>query len=330
MKEATDLPLSHVLVTGANGFLGAEVVRQLRTSRLRVRATYRTKIQPTDGVEYQSVDILDTERVAAAMVGMDSVIHTAGLAHLFNPSPVDTARFDQINVTGTANMVSAAAAAGVKHFVLVSSVAVYGGSTDSGDESAPCRPQTPYAKSKWLGEQQAIEIATSSPMILTILRMATLYGEEDPGNVARLMREIDQKRFIWIGNGANRKSLIYRSDAAEATIQALEKPIQKINIYNVSAPPTTMSEVIHGLATHLGRTLPSWQIPTWLALSAVKGLSLAFQEQGSIGKLCTTIKKWVADDVYNGTKFAQTYDFQNKVQLFEGLRREVAWYKTVT
>ena len=60
-------------------------------------------------------------------------------------------------------------------------------------------------------------------MALTILRLATLYGEGDPGNVGRLMRTLDRGRFLWIGDGSNRKSLLYRGDAANACMAVAER-----------------------------------------------------------------------------------------------------------
>ena len=80
-------------------------------------------------------------------------------------------------------------------------------------------------------------------MALTILRLATLYGEGDPGNVGRLIRTLDRGRFLWIGDGSNRESLLYKGDAARACMAVAERPASGINIYNVSAlkkPPIFM------------------------------------------------------------------------------------------
>ena len=67
-------------------------------------------------------------------------------------------------------------------------------------------------------------------MALTILRLATLYGEGDPGNVGRLMRKLDRGRFLWIGDGSNRKSLLYKGDAARACMAVAERPASGITI----------------------------------------------------------------------------------------------------
>jgi len=205
---------------------------------------------------------------------------------------------------------------------------VYGGSTRSGcDENSACHPDGPYAESKWQAEQRSIEIAKASEMGLTILRMATIYGEEDLGNMARLMRSIDRGRFFWVGKGSNRKSLIHREDAARACLYALRKPNPGINIYNVTAPPCTMRDIVDGLASALGRHVPNWRVPASFALMFTGLASRLTWGHGRPGDLHATLKKWLADDVYDAGRFEKTFNFKAKVKLSEGLVREVAWYR---
>ena len=142
-------------------------------------------------LDYCPADILDLVSLNPVFRGVTQVMHVAGLAHVFEKTEADISPFKAINEQGTANVAHAAAEAGVQHFILISSVSVYGAFTQGVyDESAPCCPEGPYAESKYQAEQRAIEIAQQSSMALTILRLATLYGEGDPGNVARLMRAI--------------------------------------------------------------------------------------------------------------------------------------------
>ena len=214
-----------VLITGAKGFLGSEIVRQAVAAQLPVRATDKYVESLTPDVDHRPADILDLSSLKSVFHNVSVVIHAAGLAHIFDKTKGVTAPFKAINEQGTANVAYAAAEAGVRHFILISSVSVYGPFTQGTyDESVPCRPEGPYAESKYQAEQRAIEIAQQSGMALTILRLATLYGEGDPGNVARLMRTIDRGRFIWVGDGSNRKSLLYKGDAARAILAVLQQP----------------------------------------------------------------------------------------------------------
>ena len=209
------------LITGSNGFLGSEIVRQAVAAHLPVRATGENAESITPDVDYRPADILELSSLDHLFRDVTQVIHVAGLAHIFNKTQANIAPFMRVNEQGTTNVCQVAAKAGVGHLILISSVSVYGPYTQGMySEDAPCLPEGPYAESKYQAEQRAIEIAYQYGISLTILRLATLYGENDPGNVARLMRAIDRGRFIWIGDGFNIKSLLYCGDAARACIMA--------------------------------------------------------------------------------------------------------------
>jgi nucleoside-diphosphate-sugar epimerase len=314
-----------LLITGANGFLGREIVRQMICSGLHVRATDKQDKSFFPDIDYSPADIVDSASFVSVVQSVDCVIHAAGLAHIFDKNKAAKALFKSVNEIGAANVAQVAADAGVRYFVLISSVSVYGGNRNGGAEDSGCYPQGPYAESKYQAEQRAIEIAKASGMALTILRLATLFGEGDPGNVARLMRTINRGRFIWIGNGSNRKSLLHREDAARACLAVVQNPASGVNIYNVSAPPYTMREIVDGLAGALGKRIPPFGIPA----SLVRGISGLFSilPVSRLQNLGAMAQKWLADDVYDASKFARVFSFQARVNLAEGLRREVAWYR---
>ena len=113
-----------ILITGANGFLGAELVVQLRKERLSIVATGLERVCLHEGVSYRQANILDRSQMLPIVAGTSTIIHTAGLAHIFRPDAV-AEQFQLINENGTASMVSVAAEQGVKHFILISSVSVY-------------------------------------------------------------------------------------------------------------------------------------------------------------------------------------------------------------
>ena len=210
--------------------------------------------------------------------------------------------------------------------ILISSVSVYGPYTQGiYDENTPCNPVGPYALSKYNAELRAIEIARASGTALTILRLATLYGEGDPGNVGRLMRTLDRGRFLWIGDGSNRKSLLYKGDAARACMAVAERPASGVNIYNVSAPACTMREIVDGLADALRKRPLPVRIPASIAVSAGKVLSCLQYKR--LSGLDATIEKWLAEDVYDTSRIESDYGFHAQVDLTEGLKREVKWYR---
>ena len=316
----------NILITGANGFLGSTIVRQAHASRMSFRATDLHGSPAVPGIDYEQSDITDPSGLKPLPEGLSCVIHAAGLAHIFDGAQAEGAPFHTVNVTGTVNMINAAAIARTQHFVLISSVSVYGPFTHGVyDEGVPCDPVGPYALSKYEAELRAREIAERTGMALTILRLATLYGEGDPGNVGRLVSSLDSGRFIWIGTGANRKSLLYKGDAARACLAAATRSASGINIYNVSAPPCTMREIVDGISDALGKRPSPVGVPAGLALFLGRGLSKIPDRR--VSGLYQTIKKWLSEDVYNTDRFDGTYSFKTAVSLKDGLRREVDWYR---
>jgi nucleoside-diphosphate-sugar epimerase len=313
------------LVTGANGFLGSAIIARALQIGIELRATDRGRHSVPEGPEYFPADILELERHSEIFTGVDVAIHAAGLAHVFHAGPLASTAFKQINETGTACAARAAARAGVGHFVLVSSVSVYGGSRAGGGEDSGCQPGDAYSESKLNAERRAAEIAEATGMRLTVLRLATLYGEGDPGNVGRLMRAIDRGRFLWIGDGSNRKSLLHRDDAARACLLAARKPPVARAVYNVSAPACRMREVVEGLAAALGRRIPPVQVPALLARD-LSAAAAAFAPK-RLGGIHAYVTKWLAEDVYDSGRFDRTFEYQTKVSLAEGLAREVCWYR---
>src|SRR5690606_35152077 len=131
----------------------------------------------------------------------------------------------------------AAAAAGIRSIVLVSSTSVYGGTAEN--EDTPTSPANAYGRSKLAAELVALSLAKEYKIKLAILRMTTLFGRGDRGNVARLIRAVKSRRFVQIGNGTNRKSLIHVSDAARACLVACGRD----GIFNVSSASYEMREI---------------------------------------------------------------------------------------
>jgi nucleoside-diphosphate-sugar epimerase len=314
-----------VLVTGANGFLGQAILAELQSAECSVCGTDLGAGNHVPALEYYKADITKVGNLRPVLEKKNIVIHVAGLAHVFFPYTNSVDRFRRVNEFGTVNAVNAAVAAGVKHFILISSVSVYGPYTHGVyDENTPYNPVGPYAVSKRNAELRAIEIAQKSGMALTILRLATLYGEGDPGNVGRLVRSIDRGRFLWIGDGINRKSMLYKGDAARACVAVAERPASGINIYNVSAPFCTMREVVDGISNALGKHLLPVRFPAFLALLLSRYISKIPNRR--MAGIHQTVKKWLAEDVYDTRRFERAYNYQTKTTLQEGLKREVAWY----
>ena len=312
-----------MLVLGASGFVGAAAAEAASRAGWVVRGAGGRR--PARCADPVSVDLADTTSLRSACRGAAVVVHAAGLAHVAGAAGRD-ADFEAVNVRGTAAVVQAAAAEGVRRLVLVSSVSVYGDRVcppGGFDETAPCRPTSPYGRSKLAAEGIARDAVAGTGLELVVLRLATVYGPGDPGNVARLMRLIDRGRFLWVGTGENLKTLVHVDDVGRAlvTAAAIGAPT---GTYNLSAPPVSMASVVAELASALGHPVPGVRLPGGPCLAAAQLLRI-FGSRGV--SAAASLRKWMADDLFNGGRFEQDFGWRPVVSLAEGIRGEVAWFR---
>lgn len=321
-----------VLITGANGFVGRTVVSEFlpkshELNLLDRPESFGVDAQLAANANFYKADIADREQLEELEVKTsDAVIHAAGLAHQFGK--VTREDFWKINVEGTENVAKLAARLKARHFILISSVSVYG-KGEKGDslrtEETPCRPVGFYAESKFESEIVAKRICEESGIDLTILRLATVIGEGDAGNVSRLIRAIDRRRFYWIGSGANRKSLLYKGDVARACLAVLSEAGHGTHIFNVSGEPATMREIVSYIEDALGKKVPRFGLPAGLLRAgfSVNSKTLGI---GKIKRVGETVEKWLSDETFSAEKLKKAYGFEAKTSIGDAIRREVEWY----
>jgi nucleoside-diphosphate-sugar epimerase len=322
-----------VLITGATGFLGRAIVDESLKNNLEVYTTAQTK-QADDLPNYFPADISAAESLNKLLnLGeIDALIHAAGLAHQFKETGPE--KFRKVNVEGTRNAANLAVGLKVKKFILISSVAVYGAakknSPNGFEEDLQCQPRGFYAESKFEAEKAAGEICSESAIDLTILRPSTIIGENDRGNVARLIRAINKRRFVWLGSGKNLKSLVYKTDVARVCLGFLESSGEaknnKASVYNVTAEPISMREIVEEIEKALNKRVLPIHFP---AKPLQKGLNLIGRASGikRFGKIAETFEKWLSDDVFSGEKLKREIGFQTAVRSREGIRREALHYR---
>jgi nucleoside-diphosphate-sugar epimerase len=326
-----------ILVTGASGLIGAAVCRLLAAEdRYEIVALGGRKDAPPFGDGEQRIarlkaDITAEQDLERLDVGdrIDVVVHAAGLAHQFGK--IGRADFFRVNANGAGAVCRLAARLGAARVIALSSVAVYGRhGRRTVTEDFACRPEGAYAESKLAGERKAATVCGELRLGLTTLRLATVVGEEDAGNIMRLITQIDNRRFIWIGDGSNRKTLIDKTDVASAVrkvIEAGEKPSkdERDGIYNLAAGTIEMREVVETIAAALGRKIPRLRIPARLLTAAAK-LNRRSLRLGKISAFEKTLEKWTADDMYSGQKFFEKFDFAPSSTIAAALEREVGHY----
>lgn len=183
-------PRRRILVTGTTGFVGRSLVSKLRHDYDVVAATRRPG-HPDHAVRVVSVGAIDSRtQWDKALLGIDAVVHLAAIAHKGGAHQKETPEiYREVNALGTLALAAAAARAGVRDFIFLSSIAVNGASSDRRgpftEMDLPC-PVGAYAVSKAEAEKGLEEIAARSGLACTIIRPPLIYGPAAAGNVALL------------------------------------------------------------------------------------------------------------------------------------------------
>lgn len=317
-----------VLVTGASGFLGQAIISEIGQENHDIYSLVSFKNKNSQNLPnvYQA-DISDYESLLKLeeIENCAIVIHSAGLAHQFGKTSDE--KFWDVNVRGTENIARLAVKLKTKHFILISSVSVYGDVEKNGaiDENRICNPQGIYAKSKLESEVIARKICASNQIGLTIIRPATIIGENDRGNTARLIEAIDRNRFIWIGKGENRKSLVYKQDVAKACLKVFEKKSSEVEVFNVTAESVKMNYIVSEIEKSLQKKTPKFKISVSM-LEKIFEVNKKTINISKIEKLRSTVDKWISEDVFSSQKIFKEYGFRAETKIAEALRRQVEYY----
>jgi UDP-glucose 4-epimerase len=179
-----------LLVTGSSGFIGQYFLEHLSPS-------YRVK---TFSLQREALDTLDME-------GVDAVIHLAALVHQMDGAPWEM--YQRANVDYPIALAKRAKEAGVKQFIFMSSVKVYGEMSHTPlTESSPCHPEDDYGRSKLLAEEALLRLADDN-FTVSIIRTPVVYGERVKGNILKLLQLVERLPLLPFGCIDNRRSMVY-------------------------------------------------------------------------------------------------------------------------
>jgi dihydroflavonol-4-reductase len=258
-------------VTGATGFLGSRLVSKLRARGDEVVALVRSP-QRARGLDAELVegDLSDPARLADAMYGCDAVFHVAARYEVGVP-PSQREPMFAANVTGTENVLDAAAEAGVARIVYVSTVNAFGNTrgrvVDETFERVPGAWLSVYDETKYLAHRAAAErIARGAPIVIVL--PGAIYG---PGDHSELGAQLEQMRtgklrvLALAGVGVN---AVYLDDAAEGLLHAHDRG-RIGESYVLGGRITTLREMIETTARLAGRRPPRVTIPSWLLRSLI-------------------------------------------------------------
>lgn len=210
-------------ITGGGGFVGSAIARQLVDKGIEVAVYGRNHYPHLDtlGVHQFQGDILDSEKLIRFMKGYDTVFHVAAKAGIWGAKQ----EFQQINLTGTENVLGACIANCVHSLVYTSTPSVVFNRMDisGGNEALPYAQRflCNYASSKAVAEQWVL--ANNSEILKTCaIRPHLVWGPGDPHLIPRLIERGKSKKLKQVGDGRNMVDITYIDNVADAHILAAE------------------------------------------------------------------------------------------------------------
>ncbi len=233
-----------ILVTGAEGFVGKELVNELKKKYVITKFDSKT-----------GQNILDKKNLRTYLIGVDCVIHLAGIIDNSNE------KLWQINVEGTKNIIEESLNAHVKKFIFLSSTGVYGFTKGIIDENSDLKPENDYEKSKFEGEQ--IILNKQEEIQVNIIRSAMIFGNND---YWKKMIKLLEKNIPLPCNGKNKFQIIYVKELVNAIITVLENGSPN-EIYLVAGKEKpTLTEFCKKIKKNLEKNEKIIHLPSFVAI----------------------------------------------------------------
>lgn len=258
------------LVTGGAGFIGSHLAEALlaRGEKVVVLDNLSTgreenlRLLPgREKIEFHRVDISDYREIEPLFRGVDRVFHIAALADIV-PSIQQPFAYHRSNVDGTISVLEAARAAGVKRFVYAASSSCYGiPDLYPTPETAPARPQYPYALTKYVGEQYVLHWGQVYGLPVVSLRFFNVYGPRSrtSGTYGAvfgifLAQKLAGKPFTVVGDGTQTRDFTFVTDVVRACLAAADSDLEGEVMNVASGSPVSVNrlvELLGGKVTYI-------------------------------------------------------------------------------
>jgi NADH dehydrogenase len=267
-----------ILVTGATGFVGKEIVSQLKKSgyavRVLVREPERWKAWASElGIDLVQGDVTEPHSLKGCCEGVTAVIHLVGI---IVPRKKNT--FETVHVQGTANMLAEAERAGVQRWIHMSALGTRQGA------------RSRYHQTKW----QAEERVRASSMAWTIFRPSLIYGKGDgfTSTFIRMLRlpVVGKLALPCIGDGKTNFHPVAVDEVAHCFVQALSREEAHGKTFDLAGDSISFANLLQALIKQLGMTpvwlnVPLWKLPFCMIPIWLKGGTALFTVPFSVAKV---------------------------------------------
>jgi UDP-glucose 4-epimerase len=272
-----------VALTGATGFIGQCLLRELPKRGYRLRVLLRRpSVVPMAAASAVVGDLARPQNMAAALADVDAVIHSAGLAHAMSGLPEDDYRL--LNTQATIGLARAAQRAGAKRFVFLSSIRAQSGPTADlvlTEDLAP-QPTDAYGRSKLAAEQGLAEL----DLDWVALRLVLVYGAGVKGNMAQLMKLARAPYPLPLGALKAPRSLLALDNLVAAVDAVLTTPERlRRPLIVADREPLTIPDMIAAMRQGLRRRPGLIPVPLGLLEAAMRAMGRAEVYQRLAGKL---------------------------------------------
>ncbi len=234
-----------VLVTGYDGFVGSNLIENASEYNLTKVCLIKNK--------YEDVNF----------EGIDVVIHLAALVHQMKGAPVED--YFRINSNLALNVAKRAKKQGVKQFIFMSTVKVYGESTETGkpwNEESICKPLDPYGESK-LDAEKKIRQIEDGKFKLSIIRTSVVYGQGVKGNIIKLIKLVDKWPFLPFGGINNKRSMISIENLIALIKRLIEKEASGVFVASDGAAISS-SELVNHISNNFDKKIRIFTIPKFI------------------------------------------------------------------
>jgi nucleoside-diphosphate-sugar epimerase len=322
--------MTHVLVTGGNGFIGRSLIRVLADNHYSVHATYHGAMPEPQGkndpvLSWRKYDLAsEANNYSEILDGIDVIVHLAGMAHMPVRNQQSVALIRKTNIDGTRKLVTEAVNKGVGKIVFVSTIKVHGERAESchdgvgkpfTEKDTPA-PLDPYAVSKLEAEQVIKEACSDNRMQYVILRPPLVYGPFVKANFLKLLDMIASGLPLPFGSIKNLRSLVYVGNLCDAISTVIERKEAANNTYLVSDVNISLPQLIREIAKHQGKTARLFPFP----VSLLRLAGVLTGRKSMVERLTESLQA-------DSSKIRNDLQWKPRVTFEEGIKATVEWYK---
>ncbi|MDD2450052.1 MAG: NAD-dependent epimerase/dehydratase family protein [Sulfurimonas sp.] len=229
-----------LLITGSNGFIGSYFINKYR-----------------DKYKIKTFSFLNEDIGSLDCYGVDVVIHLSALVHQMGGA--SASEYERVNVTQTLQLANEAKVNGVKQFVFMSTIAVYGIENGIIFENDRCSPITEYGKSKLKAEKELLKLEDDNFKV-SLIRPPIVYGKSAPGNMRYLINLVNKISILPFGSIKNKRSMVYVGNLCHLVDEVIKQ--NKSGIFLVSDDESlSTTRLIELIAQGLGKKVYLLRVP---------------------------------------------------------------------